>query len=65
MTKMIMVDPPGGWKYGFPRPMPVEIREAGGSVIPWLVENGYPQAEVDSYGKHFYVRYWEQDVNEE
>lgn len=65
MTKMLMVDPPSGWKYGFPRPMPAELRQDGVSVIPWLLENGYPQAEVDACGAHFYVRYWEADHVEE
>jgi hypothetical protein len=45
--------------------MPAELRQDGVSVIPWLLENGYPQAEVDACGAHFYVRYWEADHVEE
>ncbi len=26
--------------------------------LKWLVENGYPQEEIDSCGKHFWCRYW-------
>jgi hypothetical protein len=45
--------------------MPAELRQDGVSVIPWLLQNGYPQAEVDACGAHFYVRYWEADHVEE
>jgi hypothetical protein len=50
-----MIDPPGGWKYGFPKVIPPEHQTR---TLAWLVENGYPQAEIDSHGKHFYCRYW-------
>lgn len=58
--KVKMIDPPSGWKYGFPKPIPSEEK----NVLKWLVENGYPQKEIDSCGRHFYCRYWIQDVNE-
>ena len=64
MSKVTMVDPPSGWRYGFPKIVPAEVREKGGSIIPWLVENGYPQREVAAHGDHFYCRYWEQEINE-
>jgi hypothetical protein len=50
-----MIDPPGGWKYGFPKVIPVDHQTR---TLAWLVEEGYPQSEIDSYGKHFYCRYW-------
>ena len=53
------VDPPSGWRYGFPKALPADFPE-GGSLIPWLLENGYPQHEVDTCGKHFYCRFWEE-----
>lgn len=56
MTKKMMIDPPSGWKYGFPKVLPPEHQNR---VLEWLVENGYPQKEIDSYGKHFYCRHWE------
>ncbi len=52
-----MIDPPSGWKYGFPKPIPDEIKD----VRPWLIENGYPQSLIDELGEHFYCRYWEID----
>ena len=49
-----MIDPPSGWKYGFPKPIPEDVKDE----LKWLVENGYPQEEIDSCGKHFWCRYW-------
>lgn len=53
-----MIDPPSGWKYGFPKAIPSTVE----NVLEWLVENGYPQAEIDACGEHFYCRYWEKEV---
>jgi len=50
-----MIDPPGGWKYGFPKIIPPEHQSR---TLTWLVEQGYPQAEIDKLGNHFYCRYW-------
>jgi hypothetical protein len=58
MAKVLMCDPPSGWRYGFPRPIPKEHK---GNVLPWLLECGYPQHVIDSYGDYFYCRYWEED----
>jgi len=52
----LIIDPPSGWKYGFPKPIP-EDRLKDQDV--WLVEQGYPQSEIDALGEHFYCRYWE------
>lgn len=60
MSKVMMCDPPSGWKYGFPKPLPEDLGKDE-SIIPWLLEQGYPQSEIDACGKHFYVRYWETD----
>ena len=56
-----MVDPPGGWMYGFPK----EIKgdEEVRNMIEWLVANGYPREVIKSYGNHFYVRQWTEDEN--
>ena len=54
-----MCDPPSGWKYGFPKEIPYEISEDGGTRN-WLLENGYPQSEIDACGDYFFVRFWEQ-----
>ena len=58
---MKMIDPPSGWKYGFPKPIPDGVTD----VVAWLVSEGYPQSEVDRFGKHFHCRYWEEDYPDE
>lgn len=48
------VDPPEGWKYGFPRQIPNDVVDHR----KWLVEQGYPQKVMDEYGDYFFCRYW-------
>ena len=62
VPKVLMVDPPAGWKYGFPKPCPEDRKN---DMATWMVEEGYPQAEMDSYGEHFYCRYWEEETEDE
>lgn len=57
MKKITMCDPPSGWKYGFPKPIP---KDRTNDVIAWLLECGYPQKEIDICGKYFYCRFWEE-----
>jgi len=43
-NKMTIIDPPSGWKYGFPKPIPKDrIKDS----LVWLVEQGYPQSLID------------------
>jgi len=51
-----MIDPPSGWRYGFPKVLPDDVE----NVLEWLVSEGYPQSEIDACSKHFYCRYWEE-----
>ena len=53
-----MIDPPSGWKYGFPKAVPDDVAD----TMKWLVENGYPQKEIDSCGECFYCRHWHERV---
>ena len=39
-----MIDPPGGWLYGFPKELPEEVQDL--DINTWLVENGYPASEI-------------------
>ncbi len=52
---MKFIDPPSGWKYGFPKVIPKDADD----LRKWLLEEGYPQWEIDSYGEYFYCRFWE------
>ena len=54
---MKMIDPPSGWKYGFPKPIPDDRIN---DQLKWLVEEGYPQKEIDILGEYFFCRTWEQ-----
>lgn len=55
-----MIDPPNGWMYGFPKPLPDPKPIGEEECIKWLLDNGYPQHEIDKCGKYFYCRYWEE-----
>lgn len=52
-----MIDPPGGWKYGFPKVLPDGVTD----INSWFVQNGYPQSEIDKCGKYFHYRTWEEN----
>jgi hypothetical protein len=54
MTKR-MIDPPSGWKYGFPKELPNEV----GDLTLWLIANGYPKSEVDRFNGRVPYRIFE------
>lgn len=56
--KRHMIDPPGGWKYGFPKEVP---NPTPSDMMAWLVSEGYPKEEMDKMGEHFYCRHWEEE----
>lgn len=58
---MLLIDPPSGWLYGFPKPYdnPNEV-----PMFEWLIDNGLPHelAELaDKYG----CRFWEEPTETE
>jgi len=52
MNKM-WIDPPYGWRYGFPK-----IWDTQQPIVEWLIENGYPQEDVNFALN--YLRTWPQ-----
>ena len=57
METNLVIFPPGGKQYGFPKVIPnLQMK----NLNEWLVENGYPQEEIDAYGKDFGVQIWEE-----
>ena len=56
--QVVMVDPPSGHRYGFPREVPREIARdmTGEEFRQWLVECGYPEEDLELAMK--YSRYW-------
>jgi hypothetical protein len=47
MERIKVIDPPQGWKYGFPKPIP----DAVVNFRQWLIDNGYPERLIDEYGE--------------
>lgn len=48
------VDPPSGWKYGFPK---VFDLASGQTLVDFLKESGYPEKDLEFGAK--YCRWWE------
>lgn len=45
---MLFIDPDSGWKYGFPKQAPDNLRQMSiDELDAWFVENGYPKSEID------------------
>lgn len=56
------IDPPSGWRYGFPKALPNPEPE---DINQWLVENGYPKSLIESFGDFFFCRFWTEDDTKE
>lgn len=52
----VMVDPPSGHLWGFPKLYDPSKEE--GTMYDWLAREGYPQSEIDKYDSQFYCRFW-------
>ena len=50
--KPVYIDPPEGWKYGFPKALPTGEPD----ILAWLITEGYPQSVMDRYGDAFTYR---------
>ena len=56
-NKKKIIDPPGGWKYGFPKEIPSDVVTSE-EFKEWLVASGYPERDIELALK--YSRYWEE-----
>lgn len=61
MANKIWVDPPSGWRWGFPK---VYDPNKDGDPVEWIVAQGYPQSEVDDLGASFHWHCWPHEDNE-
>ena len=52
-----MIDPPSGWRYGFPKELPNDVKPGG--ITDWLISEGYPKEMIDDLGEYFHFRVWE------
>jgi len=59
---MWIIDPPSGWKYGFPKECPDLISE-GFDLKEWLTQQGYPESDVDYASQHY--RYWKWSLTDQ
>ena len=59
--RVTMIDPPSGWRYGFPMPFVDSNGNRPTDIKKWLLDNGYPQAEIDSLNGRIIARFWEAD----
>ena len=55
--KRTIFDPPSGWRYGFPKPLPDNVKGEG-AMTEWLIAQGYPREMIGLALKH--SRYWEE-----
>ena len=55
-TTVLVIDPPSGYLYGFPKPAPQNWGFwEWEDKKKWYIEQGYPKEEIESYGNSFYV----------
>jgi len=54
----LYVDPPEGWRYGFPKAVPKEWET---QIFTWLLKEGYPPEIVKKMGNNFAVRCWREE----
>jgi len=55
MQLKIWVDPPEGWRYGFPA---IYDPVKDGKMRDWIVRKGYPPLTIKEYGDSWAVRCW-------
>ena len=59
MANKLWIDPPSGWRYGFPK---IWDPVAEPDLKVWLIQSGYPESEVN-FGLQYY-RQWVADAPE-
>ena len=54
--KLILIDPPSGWRYGFPKAITQEQYKDITNLKQWCIDNGYPLSEAITYGEYFNIQ---------
>lgn len=54
-SEKLWVDPPSGWRFGFPK---IWDKVKYPDFKSWLIYQGYPEEEYERYNGN-YIRYWE------
>jgi hypothetical protein len=61
LKKVLIIDPPEGWRYGFPKPVPDGYVKNETLMRIWLQDQGYPTKDIDVALR--YSRYWETETD--
>lgn len=61
MVKKVWVDPPEGWRYGFPK---IYNADTDGDSRDWMIREGYPEEKIIQMGEYFYCGMWSADEEE-
>ena len=61
MSKL-WVDPPEGWKHGFPA---IYDSETDGQMSEWIISKGYPVQTIKEYGEQWHIRCWSAEEPDE
>lgn len=61
--KIKYIDPPEGWRYGFPKVLPSDWADTAPSLYEWLLNNDYPKEKLDVVSLR-YCRMWEEETEE-
>ena len=56
MTEEMWIDPPEGWRYGFPKRVPATYLKNETLMRLWFQQEGYPSNAIDMALR--YSRYW-------
>jgi hypothetical protein len=59
-----MIDPPNGWRYGFPKELPDNYQDSNFDIREWLVTEGYPRELILMADEMFYYRTWDVPLDE-
>jgi|GEM_PF-6775565 len=54
-SSRVWIDPPEGWKFGFPA---IYDPDTDGQMSEWIVNKGYPIEVIKEYGEQWMVRTW-------
>ena len=55
VNQSLWVDPPEGWRYGFPA---IYDPASDGVMRDWIISKGYPAKLIQEYGDVWFVRCW-------
>jgi len=56
-----IVDPPGGWRYGFPKPCSDEVWHDHEKFKDFLSEAGYPERDLEFASENVRVGFGEKE----